>query len=145
MKNDTLTFKVVTPEGTIINELVTFVKLPGITGEMGILPEHSPLLAELDIGKIRVHKANGDMVRFFVSEGFAQVMPDEVMVMTESLERAEDIDIEKAKKEKKEALEELNIEDKKEDKRKARKKLRRSAARIYIHSIHFGPSHPHHH
>jgi F-type H+-transporting ATPase subunit epsilon len=72
---------VVTPERTVLDELVEFVALPVYDGELGVLPGHSPLIARLGYGELRTR--SGDATRrYFVDGGFAQVRDDVVTVLT---------------------------------------------------------------
>ncbi len=68
------------------------------TGELGILPQHAPLVAQLSIGRLRVLKAGGDWVTFAVAEGFAKVQFNKVIVLADAAEEASQIDTERAKK-----------------------------------------------
>ena len=72
---------VVTPERTLIDEVVDFVALPLYDGELGILPMRSPLIGRLGYGELRT-KADGAPKRFFIDGGFVQVRDDVVTVLT---------------------------------------------------------------
>jgi F-type H+-transporting ATPase subunit epsilon len=78
---DRLQCLVVTPEKTIIDEMVDFVAIPLHDGEMGILPGRSPVIGRLGYGELRT--TVGDQVRrYFVDRGFVQVRDDVVTVLT---------------------------------------------------------------
>jgi F-type H+-transporting ATPase subunit epsilon len=90
-----LTLEVVTPERLLVREVVDEVVLPGMQGELGILPGHTPLLATLKTGVLSYRK--GDQRRYLaVSQGFAEALPDRVTVLAQVAERAEDIDVGRA-------------------------------------------------
>jgi F-type H+-transporting ATPase subunit epsilon len=72
---------VVTPERTLFDELVEFVVLPLIDGEMGILHNRSPVIGRLGFGELRT-KSHGTTRRYFVDGGFAQVRDNVVTVLT---------------------------------------------------------------
>ena len=72
---------VVTPERTLFDELVEFVALPLLDGELGVLPGRSPLLGRLGYGELRT-KAHGNTQRYFVDGGFAQVRDNVVTILT---------------------------------------------------------------
>lgn len=77
-----ISLTVVTRERKIVDVQVDEVILPGYNGELGILPGHTPLLALLKIGELRYR--NGTTVnRLVISWGFAEVLPDRVIVLAE--------------------------------------------------------------
>ena len=73
---------IVTRERKIIDAQVDEVILPSTDGEIGVLPGHTPLLAMLGIGQIR-YRTGGTVQRLVISWGFAEVLPDRVIVMAE--------------------------------------------------------------
>jgi F-type H+-transporting ATPase subunit epsilon len=96
MLPDSLTLEVVTPERQVIDETVTSVELPGLDGYLGILPGHAPLITELGVGELSYRK--GQETHYAaVIQGFAEVLPDRVIVLAEVGERAEEIDINRAR------------------------------------------------
>ena len=72
---------VVTPERTLFDELVEFVALPLIDGELGVLPGRSPLLGRLGYGELRT-RTHGTAQRYFIDGGFAQVRDNVVTILT---------------------------------------------------------------
>ncbi len=141
-KKDLYKFKIITTKGEQVNEAVLFVKLPTIDNALGILQNHSPTLVELDIGKLRITKADGQKKYFFVPGGIAQVMPDEVIILTEFIEHAEDIDLTQAQVDKQEAKAALENNLAGMNRHHETKKLKRSIARIFAYSLQFKQS-PH--
>ena len=96
---DALQLVVVTPERQLLSERIVEVNLPGADGELGVLPGHAALITELGIGELRYRTAGGTMSEpIAVIRGFAEVLADRVTVLAETAERAEEIDIERAKK-----------------------------------------------
>ncbi len=96
--------EIVTPDGTKVDESVAEVTARSVLGEMGILPGHIPLLTVLDIGRLSYRSENSDEAKYVaVGGGFFEVDGDRIIVMTESAEFKEDIDVERARKAKEEA------------------------------------------
>ena len=92
-----LSLEVVTPHRTVLVEDVESVTLPGIEGELGILPEHIPLLTTLDSGIMSYKSSSGKTQAIAVHWGYAQVEGNSVRVLAELAETADEIDIERAK------------------------------------------------
>ena len=92
-----LNLEVVTPHRTVLVEDVESVTLPGIEGELGILPEHIPLLTTLDTGIMSYKSSSGKTQAIAVHWGYAQVEGNSVRVLAELAETADEIDIERAK------------------------------------------------
>jgi F-type H+-transporting ATPase subunit epsilon len=82
---------ILTVEGVRFEGEADFVLAPGSEGELGILPRHIPLLTPLAAGAVKVRNDNDEQF-FFVSGGFLEVRPDQVTVLADAAERAEDID-----------------------------------------------------
>src|SRR2546429_3676267 len=88
---DKLHVDIVTVEGRRFKGDADFVVAPGSEGELGILPRHIPLLTPLAPGSVKVRNEGAEQY-FFVSGGFLEVRPDQVTVLADSAERADDID-----------------------------------------------------
>src|SRR5262245_54090135 len=97
-----LKLEIVTPEAKVFSDDVDMVTLPGVEGEMGILPQHVPLMTQLASGEIIVRKGGQD---FFlaVGEGFVEITGERVSVLTDMAIRAEHIDEMKAEEARKRA------------------------------------------
>ena len=92
MLPEAIELQVVTPERHVLSENVQSIEMPGKDGYLGILPGHAPLITLLGVGTLTYHK--GAEVRYLtVIDGFAEVLPDRVIVLAESSERAEEIDV----------------------------------------------------
>jgi F-type H+-transporting ATPase subunit epsilon len=88
--------ELVTPERLLVSDEVDEVIAPGYEGEFGVLPEHTQYLAILSAGVLRYRK--GDEVRkVAVSGGFAEVTSDQVAVLADVAEKAEEIDVDRAR------------------------------------------------
>ena len=88
--------ELVTPERRVLRETVDSVQLPGLDGELGILPGHAPLLTELGVGKLS-YRQGGEVHTATVMGGFAEVLAGRVIVLAERSERAEEIDVARAR------------------------------------------------
>jgi len=74
---------VVTRERRIIDVVSDEVELPATDGEIGVLPGHTPLLTTLRVGTMRYHTPQGESHRIVISWGFAEILPDRVIVLAE--------------------------------------------------------------
>jgi F-type H+-transporting ATPase subunit epsilon len=92
---NTLKLEIVTPEAKTYSDDVDMVTLPGVEGEMGIYPQHVPLMTQMVPGEIVVHK-NGQDFFLAVGDGFVEITGDRVAVLTDMAIKADDIDEAKA-------------------------------------------------
>ena len=92
---DTLTLEIVTPEGVQRYDAVEMVTLPGVVGEMGVYPQHVPLMTQMVPGEIIVHKEGRD-VFIATGEGLIEVTAKRVSVLTDLAIQADRIDEAKA-------------------------------------------------
>ena len=92
-----LNLEIITPEQTVVKEEVDMVEAKGANGEFGILPGHTQFLTTLEIGEIRYMK-DGVTTYLSASNGFAEVVEDKVVMLLDTAEPAEEIDIERAKR-----------------------------------------------
>ena len=92
---DTFTLEVVTPLREVVREAVNEAQIPVLGGYIGVLPGHTPLLAEMGIGELSYH-AGGRVISCAVMGGFVEVLGDRVIVLADTAERAEEIDVARA-------------------------------------------------
>ena len=124
---------VVTPERQLLRESVVEVTVPGLDGQLGILPGHAPLMTELGVGELSCRTStSGQAVVLAVISGFAEVLPDRVTVLAETAERAEEIDLARAEEAKARAEKRLAAGDSNIDWDRANIALQRSVIRIQI-------------
>jgi F-type H+-transporting ATPase subunit epsilon len=97
-----LLLEIVTPERLAYSDMVDSVQLPGVEGELGVLPHHAPLVSMLGVGELRIRKGGAEE-SFAIVGGFLQVRPDKVVVMAETADMASEIDIETAQQAKRAA------------------------------------------
>jgi F-type H+-transporting ATPase subunit epsilon len=89
--NNTLRLEIVTPDAVAYSEDVEMVTLPGVEGQIGILPQHVPLMTQMVPGEMIVRKNGRD--RFLaVGEGFVEIEGDHVAILTDLAVAAENID-----------------------------------------------------
>src|SRR5262252_5214971 len=87
--------EIVTPEKLVVKDSAEEVQIPGRNGYLGVLPGHAPLITELGAGEISYH-SHGQLHRFSLAWGFAEVLPDRVTVLAETVERADEINVKRA-------------------------------------------------
>ena len=127
-----LQLEVVTPERRVLTEPVEMVTLPGLGGELGILPGHTPLISQLQTGVLSYTK-DGRASQLHVSGGFLEVRDDHVSVLAEIAERPEEIDAARARLAREHVEKELHgWSGTEEDFEKARVKLERSMVRLQL-------------
>jgi len=102
----TLKLEIVTPEAKVFSDDVEMVTLTGIEGEMGIYPQHMPLMTQLMAGEITARK-NGENIFLAVGDGFVQITGKAVSVLTDMAIKASDIDEAKVQSARKQAEERL--------------------------------------
>ena len=93
---DKIQLEVVTPERRVLADPVDMVTVPGLGGELGILPGHTPLISQLQTG-VLTYVAEGKSSQLHVSGGFVEVRDDHVSVLAEVAERPDEIDSARAK------------------------------------------------
>ncbi len=125
-----LQLEIATPDRLVVHDSVIAVSIPGKGGDLGILPGHAPLLTELRIGELAY--TQGDVVQYVaVSWGFAEVLPDRVILLAQTAERAREIDVARAERAKQRAEDRLKrLSDTEIDWERARAALERALARL---------------
>lgn len=89
--------EVVTPQRLIVSDEVTELVAPGTEGYFGVLPGHAPFMTTLDIGELTYRK-DKDERHLAITWGYAEVRGDKVIILAETAERAEEIDVERARR-----------------------------------------------
>lgn len=84
--------EVLTPEGEVFNEEVEMVSTRTATGSIGILANHTPLLAMLDPTELRLYRSDSEIVRFAQGEGYLQVAEGRALILVEDAVRPEQLD-----------------------------------------------------
>src|SRR5688500_18707673 len=101
-----LQLEIVSPERRAFTDEVDMVIVPGIDGQLGILPHHTRLITALGVGELRIKKS-GTEQSLLISGGFVEVRPDKVIVMADLAEHSDEIDEAKAVEARKRAESEL--------------------------------------
>ncbi len=127
----TVRLDIVTAEQLVFSEDVEVVVAPGVEGQLGILPHHTPLMTMLQPGELRVRKG-GEEFFLAISGGFLEVRPDRVVVLADAAERVEEIDIARAEEAKRRAQEQLKHPTPEVDSTRAEAAMRRAMARLQV-------------
>ena len=93
---DKIHLEVVTPERKVFEAEVDRVDVPGLDGELGILPGHTELISQLKPAGLLTYYLNDQKGEMAISDGFVEVSPDRVVVLADKAERPEDIDLRRA-------------------------------------------------
>jgi len=124
--------EIVTPEKKALNETVDMVTIPTASGEIGVLPSHAPLISALQAGILSYTKGNTTS-KLVISDGFVEVGVNTVSILADVAEKADEIDVEKAKIEKGEAEKALGTwSGSEEDFEVEKEKLGRAEARLQL-------------
>jgi F-type H+-transporting ATPase subunit epsilon len=138
MADKKLKLEILTPQRKILTAETAWVTIPGMVGELGILPEHLPLVTTVDSGVLQ-YESGGRPVKMAVHYGYATIQNDEVTVLSEMAERAEDIDVDRARRAEEKARAELKklLESQQAEESRMRKyeaKLKRASMRESLRS-----------
>ncbi|HSE26389.1 MAG TPA: F0F1 ATP synthase subunit epsilon [Pyrinomonadaceae bacterium] len=131
---DKIQLEVVTPERRVLAEPVEMVTIPGLDGELGILPGHTPLISQLKTGVLS-YVQDGKTFQLHVSGGFLEVRDDHVSVLAEIAERPEEIDAAQARQSRERLEKQLGSwNGSEEDLAVAQAELERSTVRLQLAS-----------
>jgi F-type H+-transporting ATPase subunit epsilon len=128
---DTFQLEIVTPEKLVVREAADEAQIPGRNGYIGVLPGHAPLITELGAGEIS-YRSGGQSHRFSLAWGFAEVLPDRVTVLAETIERANEIDVPRAQQSLSQAEEALRAAQTEHDVAQALGKVERAQTRLEV-------------
>ncbi|MFQ5602149.1 MAG: F0F1 ATP synthase subunit epsilon [bacterium] len=133
MSHEKIQFEIITPDKKVYSEEVDAIRLPGLKGYFGVLPGHTPYLAAVKIGEVKIQKGQEENY-FATSGGFVEVFSDSVAMLAETAEPADALDLERAENAKQRALKRLEEGRKSWDLVRARAALYRAINRIQIAS-----------
>ena len=128
---NTFELEIVTPSRLLVKDAAEEAQIPGVSGYLGILPGHAPLITELGVGEI-TYKASGATHTLSVAWGFMEVLPDKVTILAEAAERPQEIDVERAQKAKDRAEQRLKSNDPQVDYTRAEDALQRAETRLHV-------------
>ncbi len=128
---NTFQLEIVTPSRLLVKDAAEDAQIPGVSGYLGILPGHAPLITELAVG-VLTYKASGATHTLSVAWGFMEVLPDKVTILAEAAERPQEIDVERAQKAKGRAEQRLKSNDLQVDYTRAEDALQRADTRLNV-------------
>lgn len=114
MTNNIIKFEIATPERVVLKEEIVQLTVPTRQGEITILPNHIPLVSILEPGVVELVKPDNSRYDLAVSGGFLEVMTGKIVILADTAERAEEIDLDRAeiaRQEAKESMKNLRRED----------------------------------
>ena len=127
----TFTLEIVTPERKFFEDQVEMVIVRGVEGDIGILKGHTPLVTQLDIGRIKI-KINGDVKEAAIASGYVEIRKEKTTIITDTAEWPEEIDIERAEESKKRALERISSKTNEIDTLRAEIALKKAITRLEV-------------
>ena len=131
MAEGTIDFTVVTPERAVVHEQVDELEIPGAEGYFGVLPGHAPLFSELKVGEVGYRKGN-TWSFLSVAWGFVEIQSNQVRLLAETAERAQEIDLDRATRAKERAEQRIAKGGGDIDHRRALVALERALIRIQV-------------
>ncbi len=126
----TFILEVITPERNFFSGEAECVIFKSVDGELGVLAKHAPTVTAVTVGPLRIKGADGKWIEAVVTDGFAKIMPDKVVIMTDTAEYPEEIDINRAKAAKQRAEERLQKQLSQLEYMRSKTALARAMARI---------------
>ncbi len=135
MASKKFTLDIVTPTRTVFSGEVESFSAPGVAGGFQVLYNHAPLLSSIAVGRVKVIDNEGAERHYATSGGFVEVNENKVILLAETAERSDEIDIQRAEEAKRRASERLASEERIEEDR-ARAALARALNRLRIASPH---------
>jgi len=128
----TIKLDIVTAEKVVYSDEVDAIVAPGIEGQLGILPNHTPLMTTLQPGYLSARKDGEEKIALSISGGFLEVRPNRVIVLADAAERADEIDVHRAEEAKRRAEERLKQSTTDIDVAQAEAALQRAMARLQV-------------
>jgi F-type H+-transporting ATPase subunit epsilon len=130
---NTFQLDIVTPQGAVFSGPIEHLRAPGVAGSFGVLPSHTPFMTSLDVGEVDVRQDGKDRA-LAISGGFIEVLPDHTVILAQTAEFAEDIDVDRATSARQRAEERLSAHQANLDENRAKAALARAANRLRIAS-----------
>jgi F-type H+-transporting ATPase subunit epsilon len=135
MADKTFHLEIVTPKRIVFKGEVTSFSAPGVDGGFQVLHSHAPLLASVKIGKVKISAVGGNEVHYAISGGFVEVRENKVILLAETAERADEIDVDRVKAARDRALKRLAEKYPKIDIERAKLALYRALNRLKIAGV----------
>ncbi|MBI4548163.1 MAG: F0F1 ATP synthase subunit epsilon [Ignavibacteriae bacterium] len=130
MAEKAIKVEIVTPRKAVFSGEAVSFSAPGVMGGFQVLYNHAPMLAEIGIGEVTVQDVQGKGSRFATSGGFVDVFKNHIVMLAESAERREEIDIARAEAAKERAMKRLAERSANIDHQRARAALNRALNRL---------------
>ncbi len=135
MSGKNFNLDIVTPTKTVFSGEVQSFSAPGVAGGFQVLFDHAPFLSSITVGQVKVVDPAGAVSRYATSGGFVEVNGNKVILLAETAERSDEIDVQRAEKAKERAAERLQKEERIDEER-ARIALIRAINRLKIAENH---------
>jgi len=132
MDENTFKLDIVAPDRILFKGLVSSFSAPGEIGAFQVLYNHAPLLSTLVTGEMKYTGENGETVFYAVSGGFVEVRDNRVLALVDTAERAEEIDVERARKSQERALERMKTRKSGIDLERVKRAFTRATNRLKI-------------
>jgi len=127
--------EIVTPERVVFQGDATSLSAPGVMGGFQVLVDHAPMIAAIGVGELKVKGPGGDDTRYCTGGGFVEVKQNRVVVLAQSVERSDEIDVERAKSAKERAARRLQARTADIDIERARAALLRATNRLRLAEV----------
>lgn len=131
MADKAIQLEVVTPGKIVLKDEVDFIVAPGSLGELGILPDHAPIITSLEIGVAKIKKANQETL-MAISGGFLEVKNNKATILADTAETAEEIDASRARAARERAEDRINSKKDDVDMARAEAALKRALTRLKV-------------
>jgi F-type H+-transporting ATPase subunit epsilon len=128
----TLYIEIITPAKIVYKGNIESVTLPGVKGSFQVLKNHAPLLSVLDIGPVKIKENENSTKYFATGGGTVEVLDNNILVLADSLEALEEIDVERAQRAKERAMERLTYKTEDTDIERARTAFARAVNRLNL-------------
>lgn len=130
--------EIITPEQIKFSRMADLVVVPAVEGSLGVMAGHIPLVTRLEVGEARIHDGN-ELLRFAISGGYLEVTPEKAVVLADSAETPEEIDLKRAEESKERAAERLKgLHRDQVDHLRAQASLHRALNRIRLVQEYYG-------
>jgi F-type H+-transporting ATPase subunit epsilon len=127
---NTFEAQILTPDGSLFDDEVEGVKVPGSQGSFEVKVNHASIISSLEIGKVRIRRSDNSEELFAVSGGFVEVNDNKLTLLAEAAESRDQIDVKRAQEARDRALDRMNEKD--ADRERARRALQRADNRLSI-------------
>lgn len=112
MADKTFKLEIITPTKVVFRGNVISFTAPGVMGSFQVLYNHAPMLAEIGIGMAKLRDANGNEIVYATSGGFVDVLKNQVIMLAETVEISDEIDVDRAESSKEKAQHRIRIAEK---------------------------------